>query len=111
MRLIKENEGEHYEPAHHHDAYCVRKISKADGCGKLSVSVSEFLPGGGCDLTASDKDRSYYILQGTLEVYGEGTDPFIMEAGDMLFVPAGEKRGYKITGSERCRMIVMIQEV
>ena len=108
MRLIKAADGEPYEAKNHHGANCVRKVFDTEGAGNLSVSVSEFEPGGGTDLCASVKDRAYYILEGRIEVETETGEVFQMDPGDMLFVPAGEKRGYQVLGNSPCRMIVMI---
>lgn len=108
MRLIKAAEGQPYEAKNHYGADCIRKVFDTEGAGNISVSVSEFLPGGGTDLCASVKDRVYYILNGAIRVEGETMESFIMEPGDMLFVPAGEKRGYQAIGDEPCKMIVMI---
>ena len=107
MRLIMRNEGTYYEAKNHFGIWGIKKL--ADGEAKnLSISISEFLPNGGALMTASEKDRVYMVLRGTMDVNGEDGSFYPMERGDMIFIPAGEKREIKVIGGTACRILVII---
>ena len=108
MRLVKATEGEYYDAKNHYGIWGVKKVYDTEGAGNLSISISEFLPNGGALLTASVKDRVYMVLRGTMDVLGENGERFSMEENDMIFIPAGEKREIKVTGSVACRILVII---
>jgi quercetin dioxygenase-like cupin family protein len=111
MKLINKNEGTVYEAKNHFNSYNVRKFGKADGASTLTVSVSEFLPNGVATMSASESERVYYVLRGTLTVHDENGNAFNMEAGDTLYIPAGERRDMISTGEEASRLLVILAPV
>ena len=108
MRLIKANEGEYYEAKNHFNVWSAKKVYDTEGAGNLNISVSEFLPNGGAELLPSVKDRVYIVTGGTMDVLDEAGNRYSMAAGDMIFIPAGEKRAIEVTGTKACSIIVVI---
>ena len=56
------------------------------------VGLSHFLPGGGAEMSASDFEKVYFVLSGTLTVTAENGKTFRLEPMDSLYIPPGEKR-------------------
>ena len=111
MKLIKADEGQFYEAKNHYGIWGVKKVTEADGARNLNLSISEFLPNGGALLTASVKDRVYMVLRGTMDVLDEQGNVHSMEEGDMIFIPAGEKREIRVTGKIACRILVILSAI
>lgn len=111
MKLIKADEGRYYEVAQHYNNWGFNKLSEQDGCKNLSISVSEFLPHGGAEMSSFHKDRVYYVLRGSMDIIaGDGT-VYSLNEGDMIFIKAGELREQKTTGTIACRVLVMMAAV
>lgn len=108
MKLIKANEGTYYDAKNHYNIWGVKKLTEEDGSKILNISVSEFLPNGGALLTASVKDRVYIVQRGSMDVNTEDGTTYSMEVGDMIFIPAGEKREIKVTSRVPCQIIVLL---
>lgn len=111
MNLIKVNEGTFYEAKDHYQNYALRKFGQPEGAKVLNVTVSEFLPGGIAMMSASDKERIYYVLRGTLTVHDEQGNTYNMEEGDTIYIPAGEKRDMLSTGETSSRILVVVAPV
>jgi len=111
MQVIKNQQGVYYEAAKHYNNWGVSKLSEVDGSKNLSISVSEFLPNGGAEMSAFHKDRVYYILRGTMDIIDENDTVYSLEEGDMIYIKAGEMREQKTTGNISCRVLVMMASV
>jgi len=111
MKLVKKNQGKaSSKPAKgHFNQSGVTKVSQVDGTTKrLHVSVSHFLPGGGAEMYASPTERIYYGISGALMVKGKGRDEYLLEAGDVLYLPPGEERSIETFGNSPATMLVVI---
>ena len=108
MRIIKANDGSVYEAPNHFNMWGIRKFGMPEGAKAVSVSVSEFLPNGGATMSASDKERVYVVLRGSITVKGEGNESFTLDEEDMIYIAPGEKREMSVNGVYAARVLVII---
>ncbi len=108
MKVIKANEGSVYEAQHHFNMWGVRKFGPPDGAKTVNVSISEFLPNGGAAMTASDKERIYCVLRGSITVNDEHGQAHMLDAGDMIYIAPGEKRDMAVNGVVAARVLVIV---
>ncbi len=110
MKLVKKNQGQAPKPAKRHfNQGGVTKISQEDGSTKrLHVSVSHFLPGGGSEMYASPTERIYYGISGALMIKGKDGEEYLIEEGDVLYIPPGEERSIATVGTYPATMLVVI---
>ncbi|GHU08198.1 hypothetical protein FACS1894158_17310 [Betaproteobacteria bacterium] len=108
MKVIKASEGSIYEAANHFDMWGIRKFGPPEGAKAVNVSISEFLPSGGAKLSASDKERIYYVLRGSIIVSEENGTTHQVDSEDMIYIPAGEKRAMSLNGNVAARVLVIV---
>ena len=108
MKLIKKAEGEHVEVKRHFDQWGLHKVGAKDGAQRLSATISHFLPQGGAEMYASPTERIYYGISGSIMVRGKQGDEYLVEQGDVLFIPPGEERSIEAVGTEPGSMLVII---
>jgi quercetin dioxygenase-like cupin family protein len=108
MKLIKKGEGEHVEVKRHFDQWGLHKVGAKDGAQRLSATISHFLPQGGAEMYASPTERIYYGISGSIMVRGKQGDEYLVEPGDVLFIPPGEERSIEAVGTEPGSMLVII---
>lgn len=108
MEVIKASDGTVYEAANHFNMWGIRKFGQLEGAKAVNISVSEFLPNGGALMTASDKERVYYVLRGSITVKNENGDVHMLDENDMIYIPAGEKRDMAVNGNCAARVLVIV---
>lgn len=108
LRIIKANDGNVYEAPNHFNMWGIRKFGTPEGAKAVSVSVSEFLPNGGATLSASDKERIYVVLRGSITVKSERGEAFTLAEEDMIYIAPGEKREMSVNGIYAARVLVII---
>jgi quercetin dioxygenase-like cupin family protein len=108
MKLIKKGHGEHIEVKRHFDQWGIRKVGPQDGAQRLSASISHFLPQGGAEMYASPTERIYYGISGSIMVRGNQGDEYLVEPGDVLYIPPGQERSIEAVGAEPASMLVII---
>ena len=91
MKVIKATEGTYYDAANHFNMWGVRKFGAPEGAKALNVSVSEFLPNGGATLSASDKERVYCVLRGSITVRDEAGNAHVVDADLRQPHPVGDE--------------------
>jgi quercetin dioxygenase-like cupin family protein len=108
LKVVKASEGSVYEAANHFGMWGIRKFGPPEGA-KTIVSISEFLPGGGAELTAAaDKERIYYALRGSVTISEENGTAHRLDPEDMIYIPAGEKRSMSVNGNVAARVLVIV---
>lgn len=108
MKLIKKGQGEVEEAKRHFAQWGIRQISPKEGSQRLSVAVSHFLPQGGAEMYASPTERVYFGISGSIMVRGKKGDEYLVEPGDVLYIPPGEERSIEAVGTEPASMLVVI---
>jgi mannose-6-phosphate isomerase-like protein (cupin superfamily) len=109
MKVIKSHEGTTYDAKLHYNMWGVRKFGKPEGSNGLTVSVSEFLPNGGADMSDAPIERIYYVLRGSITVENGTTgEKFVINENDMIYIGPGEKRSMTVNGNIAAQVMVMI---
>lgn len=111
MKLIKKGEGEHVEAKRHFNQWSLRKVGAKEGAQRLNTSISHFLPQGGAEMYASPTERIYYGISGSITVKGKQGDEYLLEPGDVLYIPPGEERSIENMGTEPGSMLVIIVQL
>lgn len=108
MKVIKANEGSVYDAPNHFNMWGIRKFGAPEGAKAFNLSISEFMPNGGATLTASDKERMYCVLRGSITVTEESGVDHRVDADDMIYIPAGERRSVSVNGIVAARVLVIV---
>jgi len=108
VKVIKANEGNVYDAPNHTNMWGIRKFGPPEGAKAVNVSVSEFLPNGGALMTASDKERIYCVIRGSIVVTEENGAAHILDADDMVYISPGEKRSVAVNGNVAARVLVIV---
>ena len=108
MKLVKKYEGVTYAAPAHFGNWAMRKFGKPEGAKRLALSVSEFFPGGGAEMSVADKERLYYVLRGHITVHTKDGTAYEMDEGDTIYIPAGEERDMIATGETAARCLVIL---
>lgn len=108
MKLIKKGEGEREVAKRHFGQWGIKQLSPKEGSHRLSVTVSHFLPQGGAEMYASPVERVYFGISGSIMVRGKKGDEYLVQPGDMLYIPPGEERSIEAVGAEPASMLVVI---
>ena len=53
-----------------------------------------------CGMHKNLKNRSHWIISGALEIHIENKEPYVLEAGDRDFLPAGTYHTSRVIGEE-----------
>lgn len=113
FKITRKNESVTYFPAKHYDMRATRLHNPDDvNEGSVTMGLSHFLPGGGCEYGSNAKESVYYIVKGemTLEV-AKGTDEevvTVLHEGDSFHCGPGTMKGIKNEGTETAQMLVVI---
>jgi len=109
VKLIKHGEGQAKTASRHFGQCGIDKVSSEIGSQRLRVSVSHFLPQqGGAEMYASPTERAYFGISGSVMIRGKQGDEYLVEPGDVLFIPPGEERSIEVMGTEPATMLVIV---
>ena len=109
MKLIKKGDGERVgEVAKHFGQWSLGKIGIKDGTQRVHVGISHFLPKGGAEMALSAAERIYYGISGALMVRSKEGEEYLVEAGDVLYIPPQQERSIEAVGTEPASMLVII---
>jgi glyoxylate utilization-related uncharacterized protein len=108
MKVIKACEGTYYEARQHYNMWGVRKLGEPEGTKGSVVSISEFLPNGGAEMSAADIERVYYVLRGSITVEDEKGEKYILEENDLIYIGPGEQRSMTVNGLVAARVMVIV---
>ena len=106
MKTIKATEGTPYDAAKHFGVYGLKKITE-DQSKKTSVFYSYFQPNGGAEMSSSEKERVYYIVEGSITVNGKN-EKHVLNPGDLIYIGPGEERDMVINGGKPAEVLVII---
>ena len=108
MKLVKKGQGKSEAAKRHFGQWGTTKMSLEEGSQRLTVGVSHFLPQGGAEMYASPTERVYFGISGSLMVRGKEGDEYLVEPGDVLYIPPGEERSIEAVGTEPATILVVI---
>ena len=91
MKVYRSGTGEKYTPFNHFGMKTQVIFNPDGGCKKANVTLSTLPKGSGSDDEVHDhSDQIFYILQGSMKVYGRGQLLANLLEGDAVLVEAGE---------------------
>lgn len=106
MISVKDAKGTPYDAAKHSHVYGLQKITEADS-KRTTVCYSYFQPNGGAEMSASPKERVYYVVSGSITVNGPD-ETHTLNAGDLIYIAPGEARDMVINGGKPAQVLVFI---
>lgn len=72
------------------------------------VGLSYFLPNGGAEMDASDTEKVYVVLSGTVTIVSEDGKEYSLGPLDSIYIPPGVKRAIINKGKEPATMLVVV---
>ena len=106
MISVKDAKGTQYDAAKHSGVYGLKKITEAES-KRTTVCYSYFQPDGGAEMSASDKERVYYVVKGSITVNGPN-ESHVLNTGDLIYIAPGEERDMIINDGKPAEVLVFI---
>ena len=112
MNVVRANEGREYEaPGHFGGVFFAKQDDSAPGNKHLTVNLSHFQPGVGCDFAEFPAEwplnLCYYVVKGEITVTTRD-NKFILHEGDSVLWSAGDARGFVNEGDTETELLVII---
>jgi quercetin dioxygenase-like cupin family protein len=112
-KITRRDEAYTYEAPGHFDVRTTRLHDPKDvNLGGVTMGLSHFLPGGGCNYGANAKETVYYIIEGQMELKAEGENGLesttTLYAGDSFHCGPGTKKSVVNNGTDSCKMLVVL---
>lgn len=93
MKKVELRNAKEYEAPGHFKMVAMRLHGKEEtGTKNFWVGLSHFLPGGGAEMGASNFEKVYFVLSGTLTVVTRDKKEITLGPMDSLYIAAGEER-------------------
>ena len=106
MISVKDAQGTPYDAAKHWQVYGLQKITEAQS-KRTTVCYSYFQPNGGAEMSASPKERVYYVVKGSITVSGPN-EKHVLDQGDLIYIAPGEERDMSINNGKPAEVLVFI---
>lgn len=107
MISVKDAKGKTYDAAKHSGVYGLQKLTEEQS-KRTTVCYSYFQPDGGAEMTASPKERVYYVTKGSITVDGKQGESHVLDEGDMIYIAPGEERDMTINNGKPAEVLVFI---
>ena len=112
-KITRKNESYTYEAPGHYDVRTTRLHDPKDvNSGGITMGLSHFLPGGGCDYGSNPKESIYYIIEGQMYLVSEeGTESEVkttLFAGDSFHCGPNTKKSVVNNGTAASQMLVVL---
>lgn len=105
-RIVRKNEAVPYDAPGHFKVLPTRLHNPQDvNGGKMTVGVSHFLPGGGCEFGTNAFESIYYILTGQMTLRTDAEET-VLYPGDSFHCGRGTSKSILNSGSETCQILV-----
>jgi len=108
MEVTRYDEAPSYEAPGHFDVYGLRlqgfEVTKTRN---FWMSISHFLPGGGCDYVATPIEKVYFVLEGEVTVKTEEGE-VILKKWDSIYLAPDEARSILNHTNSPTTMLVAI---
>ena len=105
-KIVRKEDAYSYEAPGHFEVLATRLHNAEDvNSGRMTMGLSHFLPGGGCEFGSNPAESIYYIISGqmTLKTDDEET---VLKAGDTFHCGPDTKKSVTNTGTECTQMLV-----
>ena len=112
-KITRKNEAYRYEAPKHFDVRTTRLHDPQDvNDGVVTMGLSHFLPGGGCEYGSNGMESIYYIIKGQMYLESElGTETEVkttLYEGDTFHCGPNTPKSILNTGTESCQMLVVL---
>ncbi|MDR1329886.1 MAG: cupin domain-containing protein [Oscillospiraceae bacterium] len=112
-KITRRDEAYNYEAPGHFDVRTTRLHDPKDvNQGGITIGMSHFLPGGGCNYGANAKETVYYIAEGEMYLESEVGTPDEVKTtlypGDSYHCGPGTKKSVVNKGPDSCKMLVVL---
>jgi quercetin dioxygenase-like cupin family protein len=112
-KVTRKDEAYKYEAPKHFDVRTTRLHDPQDvNEGVITMGLSHFLPGGGCEFGANPLESIYYIIEGQMELKVEGDNGLefttTLVKGDSFHCGPNTKKSVLNSGMESCQMLVAL---
>jgi quercetin dioxygenase-like cupin family protein len=112
-KITRKNEAYRYEAPKHFDVRTTRLHDPQDvNSGVITMGLSHFLPGGGCEYGSNLLESIYYVIEGQMYLECEvGTPEEVkttLYAGDSFHCGPGTKKSILNTGTVSCQLLVAL---
>jgi quercetin dioxygenase-like cupin family protein len=112
-KITRKNEAYKYEAPGHFDVRTTRLHNPQDvNNGRITMGLSHFLPGGGCNYGSNQWESIYYIVEGQMYLECEvGTPEEVkttLYAGDSFHCGPNTKKSIINNGTDCCKMLVVL---
>lgn len=109
-KIVRKNEATPYEAPRHYNMLPTRLHNPGDvNEGAVTVGLSHFLPGGGCEFGNNAKESVYYIISGEMTLKTDDGET-VLKPGDSFHCGPGTNKGIHNYGSECVQMLVVITD-
>ncbi|MDR0916199.1 MAG: cupin domain-containing protein [Oscillospiraceae bacterium] len=112
-KITRRDESYTYEAKGHFDVRTTRLHDPQDvNKGGITMGLSHFLPGGGCEYGGNPKESIYYIIEGQMYLESELDTPdevkTTLYAGDSYHCGPGTKKSVVNNGVDSSKMLVVL---
>lgn len=112
-KITRKDESYNYEAKGHFDVRTTRLHDPQDvNDGVITMGLSHFLPGGGCEYGSNLLESIYYIVDGQMYLECEVGTPnevkTTLYAGDSFHCGPGTKKSVINNGTDSCKMLVAL---
>lgn len=112
-KITRKNEAYTYEAAKHFDVRTTRLHDPQDvNDGVVTMGLSHFLPGGGCEYASNMMESIYYVIEGQMylecEVGTENETKTTLYAGDTFHCGPNTEKSIINNGTDCCKMLVVL---
>ena len=112
-KITRKNEAYTYEAPGHFDVRTTRLHDPQDvNSGGITMGLSHFLPGGGCEYSSNAKETIYYIIKGEMylesELDTENEVKTTLYAGDTYHCGPNTKKSVVNKGATSSQMLVAL---
>ena len=113
MNIVRANEGSEYMAAGHFGGVFISKQNDSvPGNTHLTVNLSHFQPGGGCEYAEFPEDwgvnMCYYVVEGQLTFTVKSGEEFTLTKGDCVLWTPGDGRSFVNKGDTVTDLLVVI---
>ena len=107
-KITRRTDAVPYEAPGHYNMCPTRLHNPGDvNDGRITVGLSHFLPGGGCQFGSNMLESIYYIIEGEMELTTEH-ETTILHAGDSFHCGTGTQKAIQNHGPVSCQMLVIL---
>jgi quercetin dioxygenase-like cupin family protein len=105
-KVVRKEDAYSYEAPGHFDVDPTR-LHNADDVnkGRMTMGLSHFELGGGCEFGSNPAESIYYIISGQMTLKTDDEETVLMP-GDTFHCGPDTKKSVTNTGSEKCQMLV-----